>query len=56
VIAAARRRGQDVRIGGELYGDAAGDAGTPQGTYVGMIRHNIDTIHAGLTDAAPPGG
>jgi manganese/zinc/iron transport system substrate-binding protein len=53
VRAAARRRGHDVRIGGELYGDAAGDAGTDAGTYIGMVRHNIETIHAGLTRGAP---
>ncbi|MBX5441196.1 MAG: zinc ABC transporter substrate-binding protein [Solirubrobacteraceae bacterium] len=48
VIAAARDRGHEVRIGGELYSDAAGDAGTPEGTYVGMVQANIDTIAEGL--------
>lgn len=48
VLAAARRAGQDVRIGGELYGDAAGDAGTDEGTYIGMIRHNMEVIRDGL--------
>ena len=48
VLAAARRRGQEARVGGELFGDAAGDAGTPEGTYVGMVRHNIGLIAAGL--------
>ena len=37
-------RGFDVVIGGEIYSDALGDAGTPAGTYIGMVRHNIDTI------------
>src|SRR5918999_1637240 len=41
-------RGFDVEIGGQLYSDAMGDAGTPEGTYIGMVRHNIDTIVAGL--------
>ncbi|WP_102127201.1 metal ABC transporter solute-binding protein, Zn/Mn family [Deinococcus planocerae] len=41
---AARARGHDVEIGGELYADAAGERGTPEGTYVGMVRHNIETI------------
>jgi len=45
---AARARGFDVRIGGELFSDAAGPAGTPEGTYVGMIRHNVHTIVNGL--------
>lgn len=48
VLAAARERGADVRIGGELYSDAAGDPGTPEGTYVGMIRANAERIAAGL--------
>ncbi len=48
VIAAARRRGQDVRVGGELFADAAGDAGTPEGTYIGMVRHNAELISEGL--------
>jgi manganese/zinc/iron transport system substrate-binding protein len=38
-----------VRIGGELFSDAMGDAGAPEGTYIGMVRHNIDTIVGGLT-------
>ncbi|MGH7506135.1 MAG: metal ABC transporter solute-binding protein, Zn/Mn family, partial [Longimicrobiales bacterium] len=42
--AAVRARGFDVRIGGSLYSDAMGDAGTPDGTYVGMVRHNVNTI------------
>jgi manganese/zinc/iron transport system substrate-binding protein len=25
-----------------------GDEGTPEGTYVGMVRHNVDTIVEGL--------
>jgi manganese/zinc/iron transport system substrate-binding protein len=41
---AVRSRGFRVRIGGELFSDAMGDPGTPQGTYDGMVRHNIDTI------------
>lgn len=46
---AVRARGFDVAIGGELFSDAMGDAGTPEGTYIGMVRHNIDTIVGGLT-------
>lgn len=52
---AVRARGFEVRIGGELFSDALGDAGTPEGTYVGMIRHNIDTIVTALLgDEATP--
>ena len=45
---AVRARGFDVRVGGELLSDALGSAGTPEGTYVGMVRHNVDAIVAGL--------
>ena len=45
---AVRSRGFDVEIGGSLFSDAMGDEGTPEGTYVGMVRHNVDTIVAGL--------
>lgn len=33
-----------VKIGGNLFSDAMGDSGTPEGTYIGMVKHNIDTI------------
>lgn len=45
---AVAAQGSEVSIGGSLYSDAMGDAGTPEGTYIGMVRHNIDTIVAGL--------
>jgi manganese/zinc/iron transport system substrate-binding protein len=44
VLDAARDRGQPARIGGELFTDAAGDEGTPEGTYVGMVRANVNRI------------
>ena len=44
VKAAVKSKGFDVEIGGELFSDALGNAGTPEGTYIGMVRHNIDTI------------
>ncbi len=46
---AVRARGQEVTIGGQLFSDAMGDPGTPDGTYVGMVRHNIDTIVSALS-------
>lgn len=45
---AVRARGFDVEIGGSLFSDAMGNPGTPEGTYVGMVRHNVDTIVEGL--------
>ena len=50
VEAAVRARGHRVVIGGELYSDSMGPAGTPQGTYIGMVRHNVDTIVAALEE------
>ncbi|MGQ9815631.1 MAG: metal ABC transporter solute-binding protein, Zn/Mn family, partial [Candidatus Roseilinea sp.] len=44
VQAAVRARGWEVSIGGELFSDAMGADGTPEGTYIGMVRHNVDTI------------
>lgn len=44
VMQGAAARGHHVRLGGELYSDALGAPDTPQGTYVGMIRHNVTTI------------
>ncbi len=41
---AVESRGFDVEIGGELFSDALGDEGTPEGTYAGMVLHNVRTI------------
>ena len=56
VQAAVKAKGFQVRLGGTLYGDALGDRGTPTGTYIGALRHNIDTIVQGLlnTSTQPP--
>jgi manganese/zinc/iron transport system substrate-binding protein len=42
--------GREVTIGGELYSDAMGEPGTPEGTYIGMMRHNTDTIVSALSE------
>ncbi|MFC4401920.1 metal ABC transporter solute-binding protein, Zn/Mn family [Gracilibacillus xinjiangensis] len=44
VIEGAKEKGQMVEIGGELFSDAMGEEGTEEGTYIGMLRHNINTI------------
>ena len=41
-------RGWSVAIGGQLYSDALGDEGTPEGTYLGMFRYNVETIAKSL--------
>ncbi|RDW19015.1 manganese transporter [Oceanobacillus arenosus] len=48
VIEGAVSDGVEVALGGELYSDAMGEAGTEEGTYIGMYRHNIDTIYDAL--------
>lgn len=56
LIGGARARGLAVAIGGTLYSDAMGDAGTYEGTYIGMIDHNVTTIARALGGEAPTGG
>jgi manganese/zinc/iron transport system substrate-binding protein len=48
VQAAVQSTGLEVTLGGELYSDALGSAGSPTATYIGMMRHNIDTLVAAL--------
>lgn len=42
--AAVISKGHEVAIGGTLYSDALGNAGTVEGTYVGMFEYNVNTI------------
>jgi manganese/zinc/iron transport system substrate-binding protein len=49
LVAAAERQGVAVRVGQQLFTDAAGTPGTPEGTYVGMLRANTERIVAGLS-------
>ena len=42
--AAVQSKGHEVSIGGTLYSDALGNAGTIEGTYVGMFKYNVNTI------------
>lgn len=48
VQAAVRAQGWNVEIGGSLYADAFGEDGTPDGTYIGMVRANVETIVGAL--------
>ena len=52
VQAAVRARGFEVRIGGSLFSDAMGNPGTDEGTYPGMVRHNVNTIVDALSAGA----
>ncbi len=56
LIEGAAARGHEVKIGGELYSDAMGTPGTYEGTYIGMIDHNVTVIAHALGGEAPDGG
>lgn len=53
LVEGTRGRGHEVAIGGALFSDAMGRPGTPEGTYVGMILHNVDTITRALGGQVP---
>lgn len=44
LVAGVNEVGQPLKIGGELYSDAMGLSGTPEGTYIGMVKHNVNVI------------
>lgn len=44
VVEGAHQRGFDLKIGGNLFSDAMGQKGTPKGTYIGMVKANVETI------------
>lgn len=56
LIEGAAARGHEVHIGGTLFSDAMGAAGTYEGTYIGMLDHNATTIARALGGDAPAGG
>jgi len=51
---AVAAQGGSVAIGPELYSDAMGDPATPEGSYVGMIRHNALAIIGALGGTPAP--
>lgn len=48
VQAAVKAQDFDVKIGGSLFSDALGEEGSGADTYIGMIRHNAETLVAAL--------
>ena len=56
LVEGANARGHAVKIGGQLFSDAMGKPGTYEGTYVGMIDHNVTTITRALGGNAPARG
>ena len=56
IVEGAQQKGWTVGIGGNLFSDAMGAPGTYEGTYVGMIDHNVTVITRALGGQAPPRG
>jgi manganese/zinc/iron transport system substrate-binding protein len=50
---AVRARNFDVELGGVLYSDSLGDPFGPAGDFLGMVRHNVDTITTALGGQVP---
>ncbi len=48
VMEGCNQKGWNVKIGGSLYSDAMGTAGTPSGNYLGMVSANVNTIVTAL--------
>ena len=46
--AAVHAKGWTVNIGEALFTDAMGDTGSIEGTYIGMMKHNVNSIVSGL--------
>lgn len=44
VLEGCIQRRCDIKIGGHLFSDALGSADTQEGTYIGMMRANVETI------------
>jgi len=56
LVEGAKAKGHDLKIGGELFSDAMGPTGSYEGTYIGMIDHNVTTIASALGGEVDHGG
>jgi manganese/zinc/iron transport system substrate-binding protein len=56
LVDGAAARGHQILIGGQLYSDAMGDEGTYEGSYIGMLDHNITRVARALGGSAPEHG
>jgi len=56
LIEGAAARGHEVRVGGEVYSDAMGPDGSYEGTYLGMVDHNVTVIAGALGGLVPDRG
>ena len=56
LIEGAAARGHAVEIGGQLFSDAMGPPATYEGSYIGMIDHNVTVITRALGGEIPTAG
>lgn len=56
LVGGVKARGKELKIGGELFSDAMGESGTYEGTYLGMLDHNITLVARALGGEAPEKG
>ncbi len=54
LLLGAKNRGHNVTIAAELYSDAMGDSGTYEGSYIGMMDHNLSSIARALGSETVP--
>lgn len=48
LIENARAKGHNVELGGKLFSDAMGTSDTYEGTYIGMMEHNVRALSNAL--------
>jgi manganese/zinc/iron transport system substrate-binding protein len=41
---AVKSKGKEIKIGGELFSDSLGNTDKPEGTYIGMMIYNVNSI------------
>lgn len=56
IMEGVQSKGQKLRLGGPLFSDAMGSRGTYEGTYIGMLDHNLTTIAKELGGKPPEKG
>lgn len=56
LLEGARSKGHQVTVGGTLFSDAMGLEGTYEGTYLGMLDHNLTTTAISLGGTVDPKG
>ena len=50
IVEGCQLKGHTISIGGNLFSDAMGASGTKEGTYIGMVTHNVSTIVKALSE------